>query len=129
MAPGTGVNAAGLPFPIHFGSTSSFVVSVDLVIKDIHLFQVFFDLLQARLQSALVELARGHGRLPAARSPLSIILICALIYLVVTFSKPVLLILAISYVGVGVATRIGGAVRRRLRPQPQPPREPEHQVG
>jgi hypothetical protein len=51
------------------------------------------------------------------------------IFLVWNFWRPVLLILAISYVGVGVATRIGGAVRRRLRPQPQPPQEPEHQVG
>jgi CDP-diacylglycerol--serine O-phosphatidyltransferase len=63
------------------------------------------------------------------RSPLSIILMGVLIFLVWNFSQPVLLILAISYVGVGVAIRIGGAVRRRLRPQPQPPQEPEHQVG
>jgi len=61
------------------------------------------------------------------RSPLSIILMGVLIFLVWNFSQPVLLILAISYVGVGVAIRIGGAVRRRLHPQP--PREPEHQVG
>jgi CDP-diacylglycerol---serine O-phosphatidyltransferase len=63
------------------------------------------------------------------RSPLSIILMGILIFLVWKFSQPVLLILAISYVGVGIATRIGGAVRRRLRPQPQPPQEPEHQIG
>jgi CDP-diacylglycerol---serine O-phosphatidyltransferase len=63
------------------------------------------------------------------RSPLSIILMGVLIFLVWKFSQPVLLILAISYVGVGIATRIGGAVRRRFRPQAQPPREPEHQIG
>ena len=63
------------------------------------------------------------------RSPLTIIPICVLIFLVWKFSQPVLLILAVGYVGVGIATRIGGAVRRRLRPQPQPPREPEHQIG
>jgi CDP-diacylglycerol--serine O-phosphatidyltransferase len=63
------------------------------------------------------------------RSPLSIILMGVLIFLVWNFSQPVLLILALSYVGVGIAIRIGGAVRRRLRPQPQPPQEPEHQVG
>src|ERR1019366_693776 len=62
------------------------------------------------------------------RSPLSIILMGVLIFLVWNFSQPVLLVLAISYVGVGVAIRIGGAVRRRLRPQPQPPHEPEHQI-
>jgi len=65
------------------------------------------------------------------RSPLSIIFMGVLIFLVWNFSQPVLLVLAIGYVGVGVATRIGGAVRRRLRPQPQPqpPQEPEHQIG
>ena len=63
------------------------------------------------------------------RSPLSIILMGVLIFLVWNFSQPVLLVLAISYVGVGVAIRIGGAVRRRFRPQPQPPHEPEHQIG
>jgi len=63
------------------------------------------------------------------RSPLSIILMGVLIFLVWKFSQPVLLVLALSYVGVGIAIRIGGIVRRRLRPQPQPPREAEHQVG
>jgi CDP-diacylglycerol--serine O-phosphatidyltransferase len=63
------------------------------------------------------------------RSPLSIIPVCVLIFLVWRFTQPVLLILAVSYVGVGIAIRIGGAVRRRLRPQPQTPPEPEHQVG
>ena len=51
------------------------------------------------------------------RSPLSIILMGVLIFLVWNFSQPVLLVLAISYVGVGIAIRIGGIVRRRLRPQ------------
>jgi len=65
------------------------------------------------------------------RSPLSIILMGVLIFMVWNYSQPVLLVLAVSYVGVGIAIRIGGIVRRRLRPrpQPQPPREPEHQVG
>jgi phosphatidylserine synthase len=63
------------------------------------------------------------------RSPLSIIPMCVLIFLVWKFSQPVLLVLAVSYVCVGIATRIIGAVRRRIRPQAQPPQEPEHQIG
>jgi CDP-diacylglycerol---serine O-phosphatidyltransferase len=67
------------------------------------------------------------------RSPLSIILICAFIYLVVTFSKPVLLVLAVAYVGSGIAIRVGGLVRRWFRPPPTPPQhpahEPERQIG
>src|SRR5260221_6783057 len=58
------------------------------------------------------------------RSPLSIIFISVLSFLVWNFSQPVLLILAISYVGVGVAIRIGGGGRRRLRPPPPPPPGP-----
>jgi len=63
------------------------------------------------------------------RSPLSIILMGVLIFLVWNFSQPVLLVLSASYVAGGIAIRVGGIVRRRLRPQAQPPREPEHQVG
>jgi CDP-diacylglycerol--serine O-phosphatidyltransferase len=63
------------------------------------------------------------------RSPLTIIPVCVLIYLIFEFSKPVLLVLAVSYVGVGIAIRIGGAIRRRLRPHAEPPQEPEHQIG
>jgi CDP-diacylglycerol--serine O-phosphatidyltransferase len=63
------------------------------------------------------------------RSPLTIVLMGVLIFLVWNFSKPVLLVLAVSYVGVGIAIRIGGSIRRRLRPQANPPQEPEHQVG
>lgn len=67
------------------------------------------------------------------RTPLTIILICGLIYLVVNFSKPVLLVLAIAYVGSGITIRVGGLVRRWFRPPPEPPQhprqEPEQQVG
>ena len=61
------------------------------------------------------------------RSPLSVILIGALIYIVWTFTKPVLLVLAIAYVGSGIAIRIGGLVRRWLRPPP-PPQLPAQEV-
>jgi CDP-diacylglycerol--serine O-phosphatidyltransferase len=52
------------------------------------------------------------------RSPLSIILIGSLIYLIFVFSKPVLLVLAIFYVASGITIRIGGLVRRRFRGHP-----------
>jgi CDP-diacylglycerol--serine O-phosphatidyltransferase len=67
------------------------------------------------------------------RSPLTVIFIGSVIFLVWTFSKPVLLIFAVGYVASGICIRIGGLVRRRLRPGsrgPQhPPPEPEHQIG
>jgi CDP-diacylglycerol--serine O-phosphatidyltransferase len=67
------------------------------------------------------------------RSPILLIVILGGgIYLVWTFSQPALLALSVGYVLSGIAIRVGGAVRRRLRPSPphpQPPPEPEHQIG
>jgi hypothetical protein len=42
------------------------------------------------------------------------------------FSKPALFAMAIAYMLSGIVIRVGGIVRRRLKP---PPPEPEHQVG
>ena len=61
------------------------------------------------------------------RSPLTVVLLGSLIYLIWNFSQPVLLGLAIIYVGSGIVIRLGGIIRRRLRPAP--PSHPEHQVG
>jgi CDP-diacylglycerol--serine O-phosphatidyltransferase len=61
------------------------------------------------------------------RSPLTIILFAAIIYLIVSFSQVALFAMTVSYVLSGIVIRIGGIVRRRLRPTP--PRAPEHQVG
>lgn len=56
------------------------------------------------------------------RSPFSIVLLGMLIYLILNFSQPVLMSLAVTYVGSGILVRLGGVLRRRLRraPQPQP---------
>lgn len=60
------------------------------------------------------------------RSPLMFVLLGSLIYLIFNFPQPVLLAMAICYVGSGIAIRVGGMLRRRLR---HPPSHPEHQVG
>jgi CDP-diacylglycerol--serine O-phosphatidyltransferase len=61
------------------------------------------------------------------RSPLMVIVLASLIYLIWNYSQVVLLALSTVYVASGIITRIGGIVRRRLRPSP--PRQPEPQVG
>jgi len=61
------------------------------------------------------------------RSPLTFVLIGSLIYLIWVASQPVLLALAVVYVGSGIVLRLGGIIRRRLRHTPRP--HPEHQVG
>jgi len=52
------------------------------------------------------------------RSPLTVVLIGILIYLIWTLSQQVLLILSIIYVSSGIIIRVGGIVRRRLRHAP-----------
>ena len=52
----------------------------------------------------------------------------AAIYMVWTFPQPVLLAMAVSYVGSGIVIRVGGLVRRRWRghQHPQPPPTEQH---
>jgi CDP-diacylglycerol--serine O-phosphatidyltransferase len=61
------------------------------------------------------------------RSTLIVIALGSLIYLIWNYSQVVLLAMATAYVASGIVIRIGGIVRRHLRPTP--PREPERQVG
>jgi CDP-diacylglycerol---serine O-phosphatidyltransferase len=53
-----------------------------------------------------------------AYSPLIIILLGGLIYVLWNYSHPVWLAMAAAYVGSGIAIRIGGIIRRRLRRTP-----------
>lgn len=55
------------------------------------------------------------------RSPVSIVLIGAVIYLIYTNSQPVLLAMATAYTASGAVVRIGGILRRKLRGS-HPPR-------
>jgi CDP-diacylglycerol--serine O-phosphatidyltransferase len=52
------------------------------------------------------------------RSPVTVVLLGILIYLIWTLSHQVLLILSICYVSSGIIIRVGGIVRRRLRRAP-----------
>ncbi|MBZ5725941.1 MAG: CDP-diacylglycerol--serine O-phosphatidyltransferase [Acidobacteriia bacterium] len=60
-------------------------------------------------------------------TPLLIILLGGLIFATAMWPQPLLLSLSVAYVGSGIAIRIGGIVRRRLRHSQRP--APEHQVG
>ena len=60
------------------------------------------------------------------RSPLTVVLLGGLIFLVWNYSQPALLILATLYVGSGIMIRLGGLFRR-FRPAAR--HEPEHQIG
>jgi CDP-diacylglycerol---serine O-phosphatidyltransferase len=71
-----------------------------------------------------------------AYSTLTLILVGGLIYLIANYSRVVLLAMAVGYVGSGIMIRLGGMIRRRLRPASggpaatqSYPADPEHQVG
>ena len=60
------------------------------------------------------------------RSPLMVIVLGSLIYLIWNYSQPVLLAMAGTYVASGILIRIGGIMRRRMRRSPP---HPEPQIG
>jgi CDP-diacylglycerol--serine O-phosphatidyltransferase len=60
------------------------------------------------------------------RSTLSLILLGSLIYLIWNYSQPVLLAMAVTYVGSGIVVRIGGIVKRRIRAMHAPPEQQVH---
>jgi CDP-diacylglycerol--serine O-phosphatidyltransferase len=62
------------------------------------------------------------------RTPLIVILIGCLVFGIWNYGHVVLPLLAVAYVGGGIAIRIGGALRRRWRHTP-PRATPEHQIG
>jgi CDP-diacylglycerol--serine O-phosphatidyltransferase len=49
------------------------------------------------------------------RSPLTVITLGSLIYLIWNYSQPVLLAMAVTYVGSGIVVRIGGIIRRLVK--------------
>jgi CDP-diacylglycerol--serine O-phosphatidyltransferase len=61
------------------------------------------------------------------RSPLILVLLAGIIYLIWTWSQPVVLIIASTYVASGIAIRLAGLVRRYARRTPRA--HPETQLG
>jgi CDP-diacylglycerol--serine O-phosphatidyltransferase len=61
------------------------------------------------------------------RSPIMLVGMAAVIFAIRNWSQPVLLLMAGTYMLSGVVTRIGGLMRRLLRPTPRP--NPETQIG
>jgi CDP-diacylglycerol--serine O-phosphatidyltransferase len=122
---------AGLPIPSAAGMVAAVVYAANSEPVRNWVAATFWLALVALLSFLMVSTWRYPSfkdlTLTKPRSPLSVVLLGALIYLIWNFSQPALLGMAICYVGSGIVIRIGGLIRRRLKPAP--PREPEHQVG
>ena len=121
----------GLPIPAAAAMVATVVYALDSYpITDMVLAVVWLALL-GLLSFLMVSTWRYWSfkdlNLLRPRTPLILVVMGIVIYLIVNWSQPVLVILASIYVGSGIAIRLGGIIRRYLRPAPKP--NPETQVG
>ena len=121
---------AGLPIPAAAATVAGVVYGSGSMPLHWWVFSAGWVALLAMLSFLMVSTWRYPSfkdlNLMQPRSPLTVVLLGSLIYLIWNFSQPVLLGMSACYVGSGIVIRVGGAVRRRLKPTP---RQPEHQVG
>jgi CDP-diacylglycerol--serine O-phosphatidyltransferase len=121
----------GLPIPAAAGMVASVVYAADSVPITYWPWTAAWLALLSFVSFLMVSTWRYYSfkdlNLLRPRSPLTIILVGGLIYLIWNYSQPVLLACASCYVASGMVIRIGGIVRRYLRPAR--PEQPEHQVG
>jgi CDP-diacylglycerol--serine O-phosphatidyltransferase len=121
----------GLPIPAAAGMVAAVVYATDSEPLTFWPFTVAWLVLLALLSFLMVSTWRYYSfkdvNLLRPHSPLAIILVGVLIALTWLYSHPLLLICATCYVASGVFLRVGGIIRRHLRPNP--PGQPEHQVG
>jgi CDP-diacylglycerol--serine O-phosphatidyltransferase len=122
----------GLPIPAAAGMVAAIVYANDSVPVEQWTLSAAWLALIALLSFLMVSTWRYPSfkevHLKGPRSPLTVILFGALIYLIWNYSQPVLLALATVYVSTGIVIRAAGIIRRRFRPHPPPP-QPEHQTG
>ncbi len=115
----------GLPIPAAAGMVAAIIYATDGTPLHSWMWAIAWLVLLALLSFLMVCTWRYPSfkdiNLMRPRSPLTIILLGGFIYLICYYSQPLLLILAIAYVGSGIVIRIGGAIRRRIgRPRSQP---------
>jgi len=122
----------GLPIPAAAGIVAAIVYAADSAPLEWWVYSVLWLALLGLLSFLMVSTWRYPSfkevSLTGPRSPLTVILFGALIYLIWNYSQPVLLALASLYVSTGIFIRAGGIIRRRFRPHPPSP-HPEHQTG
>ncbi len=122
----------GLPIPAAAGMVAAVVYAFGAVPIAWWPLSVVWLALLALLSFLMVSTWRYYSfkgiGLNKPYTPLIIVAAGALIYAIWNYSQPVLLAMMTAYVASGIAIRIGGIVRRRLR-RAAPPRAPEQLVG
>jgi CDP-diacylglycerol---serine O-phosphatidyltransferase len=121
----------GLPTPACAGMVAAVVYAADCIPLQWWPLAALWVALLGLLSFLLVSTWRYRSfkdlNLNSPRSPLTVILLGSLIYLIWNYSQPVLLAMAIAYVGSGILVRLGGLLRRLTR-KPHPP-QPHQQPG
>lgn len=122
----------GLPTPAAAGMVAAVVYAAESTPVVWWPFSVGWLALLALLSFLMVSTWRYRSfkdmQLLSPRSPLFIIFVGSLLYLIWNYSQPVLLLIASLYTGSGIVVRIAGLIRRKLRPSPPPP-QPHGQPG
>jgi len=122
----------GLPIPAAAAIVAAIVYACDSVPLQWWVWSALWLALLAVVSFLMVSTWRYPSfkdiHLMRPRSPLTIIFVAALFYLIWMFSQPVLLAISAAYLASGILIRAGGIIRRRFRQHPPPP-QPEHQVG
>ncbi|HTS46771.1 MAG TPA: CDP-diacylglycerol--serine O-phosphatidyltransferase [Bryobacteraceae bacterium] len=122
----------GLPIPAAAAMVAAVVYASDSVPLEWWILSAAWLALLALLSFLMVSTWRYPSfkeiSLTGPRSPLTVILFGALIYLIWNYSQPVLLALSTLYVSTGIFIRAGGIIRRRFPPR-HPPPQPEHQAS
>ncbi len=122
----------GLPIPAGAAIIAAIVYAADSVPLEWWMLSALWLALLGLLSFLMVSTWRYPSfkevNLTGPRSPLTVILFGALIYLIWNYSQPVLLAISALYVSTGIVLRAGGIIRRRFRPHPPSP-HPEHQTS
>jgi CDP-diacylglycerol--serine O-phosphatidyltransferase len=120
----------GLPIPAGAGMIAAVVYATDAVPLYAWPFAVAWIAFQLLLAFLMVSTWRYYSfkdiNLRRPRKWVTVIGLGALVYLIWNWPQPVLLAMGLTYVGSGIVTRIGGALRRRFRHHEL---KPESQVG
>jgi CDP-diacylglycerol---serine O-phosphatidyltransferase len=127
----------GLPIPAAAGMIAATVFAFDSYPVTEFYWSVVWLALLALLSFLMVSTWRYWSfkelNLSRPRSPVLLVLMGGAIYAIWTWSQPVLLIMASSYVASGIVIRAGGIIRRyfRKKPRQSPPPEvfQETQIG
>jgi CDP-diacylglycerol--serine O-phosphatidyltransferase len=109
----------GLPIPAAAGMVAAVIYAAGCVPLQWWGFTIAWMGLLCMLGFLMISTWRYYSfkdlNLLRPRSPLTVVLAGSIIYAMYMYSQPMLLLLAVAYVGSGIVIRVGGLIRRFLR--------------